>query len=142
MTANPGIFTSDGSGEGQAAAVNVITDPATSAQTRTLNSSKNPVLRGAALELYLTGAGTMTDTNTDGEIMSASPNVVSKTVKPSVTINGVACPSVVSFAAPDAIRGLVQVNVGIPTDVTPGTALPLVITYGTRASQTVTVAVK
>lgn len=141
-TANPGIFTADGSGEGQAAAVNVVTDPVTSAQIRSLNSSKNPVPRGGALELYLTGAGTMSDTNTDGEIMASGSTVVSTTVSPTVTINGIACPTVTSFAAPDSIRGLVQVNVVVPSDMTAGIALPLVVTYGSRPSQTVTVAVK
>ncbi len=60
---------------------------------------------------------------------------------PSVTIDGV--PATVTFSglAPGFV-GLYQVNVEVPQEVSPGPALPLILTINGVPSNTVTIAVE
>ena len=86
----PGIFTADGSGSGEAAALNN-----SSSGTITLNSAANPAPIGATVTLYLTGEGDynpatfLAATNT-GYIIPASINPLPElSPLPTVTIGGV-----------------------------------------------------
>jgi uncharacterized protein (TIGR03437 family) len=61
----------------------------------------------------------------------------------SVTIGGIDAPVSYKGGAPSAVAGVTQINAQIPSAVTPGTAVPIVITIGGVPSQAgVTVAVK
>ena len=60
-----------------------------------------------------------------------------------VTIGGVGAEVVYAGAAPQYVAGLLQVNARVPAAVTPGDAVPLVLTVGSASSRDgVTVAVR
>ncbi len=108
-SAVPGLFTLDGSGRGQAAAVN---------QDGTLNTTANPAPKGSVILLYLTGDGTETPVPPDGRLAiapypQASQNVI-------VTIGGRPAVVVYAGAAPGAVAGLMQVNATVPADAASG----------------------
>jgi uncharacterized protein (TIGR03437 family) len=127
-----GVFTLDGSGSGQAAAVN---------QDGSINSASNPVPRGQIISVYATGLGQTIPAQTDGEIVPA--------VEPFPRVQGTVQASVNGFnsqiqyagAAPGAVAGLTQINVVVPQNTTPGPAVPIVISFG-PSTQKVTIAVK
>ena len=120
--AAPGIFSSDASGTGQAAALN---------QDNTVNGTSNPASIGSVVALYGTGGGTLT---TDALPLLKLPVTA--------TVGGL--PATVYYAgiAPGLVQGAMQVNVQIPSAVTPGPAVPIAITVGTATSNTVTLAVQ
>ena len=134
----PGIFTADGSGTGQAAALNYN---ATS-NSYTLNSSSNPAKIGDTVLLYLTGEGNYnssvlgTGTTNTGYIIPGSLSPLSQmNPLPTVTIGG--ANATVSYAGPivGSILGLLQLNVVVPTGSTTGVSTPVVITIGGNATQ-------
>jgi len=87
-------------------------------QDGTINSPSNPAPRGTAIEIYATGI--------------AAPATV--------TIGGV---NAQVLYTGNEVQGLVQINAMIPQSLTPGTALPVVLTIGGATSQAgVTVAVQ
>jgi trimeric autotransporter adhesin len=135
----PGIFTSDGSGAGQAAALNF--SAATSAYS--LNNSTTPANIGDTVLLYLTGEGNYNanpldpaaNTN-DGFIIPSSLSPLPQlSPLPTVTIGGAA--ATVSYAGPivGSILGLVQINAVVPTGASTGQAVPVLVTIGGNNSQ-------
>jgi uncharacterized protein (TIGR03437 family) len=135
----PGIFTSDGSGTGQAAALNFST--ATSAYS--LNNSTTPANIVDTVLLYLTGEGDYNanllappaTTNT-GLIIPASLSPLPQlSPLPTVTIGG--ANATVSYAGPivRSIPGLLQINAVIPTGANTGQAVPVQVTIGANSSQ-------
>jgi uncharacterized protein (TIGR03437 family) len=127
----PGIFAADGSGTGSGAILN---------QDYSLNVRLNPAARGSVIMIYLTGAGVTTPVSVDGAITVLTPPFpsVPQSVAVGVTIGGVAVPAaniVYSGAAPGSVEGLTQIDVVIPSTVTPGT-VPIVVTIGGVPSQT------
>ena len=135
----PGIFTSDGSGLGQCAALNY--SAATS--TYSLNSSATPANIGDTILLYLTGEGNYNTsplappatTNTGLVIPSTLNPLPQLSPLPAVTIGGAA--ATVSYAGPivGSILGLLQINVVVPTGSTTGQAVPVQVTIGGNNSQ-------
>lgn len=137
----PGIFTADGSGSGQAAALNYST--ATSQYS--LNSSSNPAKIGDTVLLYLTGegnynasplSGVNAASNTGYVIPSSLSPLPELNPLPTVTIGGTA--ATVSYAGPivGSMLGLVQMNVVVPTGSSTGATVPVVVTIGGSATQT------
>jgi len=136
----PGIFTADGSGSGEAAALN------NGASGITLNSSKNLATIGEIVTLYLTGEGNYNPpglsgvpgaTNT-GYIIPSNINPLPQlSPLPTVTIGGVDASAGVSYAGvvPGSILGVLQVNVAIPTGAATGTAVPVTVTIGGNTTQ-------
>jgi uncharacterized protein (TIGR03437 family) len=115
---SPGIFTANGGGSGQVAALN--TDG-------TYNSSANPVERGGVLVLYGTGFG---------RLRASDPPV-------SVTIGGIMTDVVYAGPIAGHIRGLTQINVAVPLSVEPGDRVPISVAAGERQSQSgLTIAVR
>lgn len=139
VAADPGVFTVDSSGRGQAAALNYIAET----QTFSLNSASNPAPRGGVLVLYLTGAGAITPAPaTDGTLVGATPipNLVGT---PSVTIGGEAASVLTATAIPGALGGLAQLSVTVPSGLKAGKELAVVVSIGGRNSPaTATVSVK
>ncbi|MCX6631897.1 MAG: SMP-30/gluconolactonase/LRE family protein, partial [Candidatus Solibacter sp.] len=128
----PAIFTLNGSGTGQAAAINN--------KDGSINGAARPAKVGEYVQLYITGAGQTNPAGTDGLINAGPGPVPVATVK--VTIGGQ--PATVNFAggAPGAVAGVIQVNALIPAGITPGAAVPVVVQVGTSNSQPgVTIAV-
>lgn len=91
--------------------------------------------------IYLTGGGLTNPPSTDGSVTSSNP-LPYLTLATTATIGGL--PAEVTYwgGAPGAIAGLVQVNATVPSGVTPGSSVPLLVTVGNWTSQQgVTIAV-
>jgi uncharacterized protein (TIGR03437 family) len=128
----PAIFTLNGGGTGQAAAINN--------KDGSINGAAQPAKIGDFLQLYITGVGQTNPPGTDGAINAQPLPVPQATV--TATIGGKA--ATVSFAggAPGSPAGVIQVNVQVPSGVTAGSAVPVVVTVGTSNTQNgVTIAV-
>lgn len=137
----PGIFTADGSGSGEAAALN---DSATG--TVTLNSSTSLAPIGEIVTLYLTGEGNYNApglsgvpgaTNTGYVIPTSISPLPTLSPLPTVTIGGVDASAGVTYAGvvPGSILGILQINVAIPTGSATGTAVPVTVTIGGNTTQ-------
>jgi uncharacterized protein (TIGR03437 family) len=131
--ARPGIFTISQDGKGQG----VIMDVA-----NRLVDSGNPAKAGDIVVIYCTGLGATNPAARSGEAAPGPPSPLAKVVTPvSVTIGGQA--AVVQFAGlTPGYAGLYQVNVQIPAGITPGSAVPLVLSQDGVPSNTVTLAVR
>lgn len=127
-----GVFTLDRTGSGQAAAVN---------QDGSINGASSPVPRGQIISVYATGLGQTDPAQTDGEIVPLAepfPRVQGNIL---ASVGGFNAQIQYAGAAPGAVAGLSQINVVVPQTVTPGAAVPIVISYG-PFTQKVTIAVK
>jgi uncharacterized protein (TIGR03437 family) len=137
----PGIFTADGSGEGEAAAINT---GATSGLV-TLNSTTNPAHIGDTVSLYLTGEGNYNPSLLTGAVNTNTGFVVPVSYTPlpqlsplpTVTIGGVDASAGVSYAGvvPGSILGVLQINVVVPLGSSTGTGVPLTVTIGGVTAQ-------
>ena len=103
--AAPGLFTLDGSGKGQAAAVNL---------NGTINGPSTPAKAGSYISLYATGTG--------------------QNLPVTVTIGGQAVTPQFAGQAPGYLAGLTQVNAQIPANVA-GSAVPVSIQVSGVSSQ-------
>ncbi len=129
----PGIFTLNGSGTGQAAAINNADG--------SINGGAHPAKIGSYIQLYLTGAG-LTTPATDGLLNANPPNGPVPVLPVSVTIGGK--PATVQFAggAPGAPAGVIQVNAQIPAGITASNTAAVTVQVGQSSSQPgITVAV-
>ena len=127
----PGLFTVDSSGRGQAVAFN---------QNGQLDGPGHGVARGSLLSLFATGGGQTSPPSTDGTIGAAPLPFAGLPV--AVTIGGQ--PATVNFAggAPGQVAGTLEITVQIPTNITPGDAVPVTLQIGSASAPTgVTVAV-
>lgn len=103
----PGIFTSLGTGVGQAAALN---------QDSTANNDFFPDPQGSVVVIYAMGAGQTSPAGEDGLITGSSPP---KPVLPvTVTIGGHNANVVYAGNAPGLVSGVLQVNAQIPPGLT------------------------
>jgi uncharacterized protein (TIGR03437 family) len=126
----PGVFTVDGSGRGQAAAVN---------QDGTRNGTGAPAAAGSVLSLFATGEGQTSPAGVDGKPGTTPLPQPVATV--TATIGGVAAEVRFAGGASGQIAGVMQVNVVVPGGL--AGAVPVVITVGGVASQSgVTVMVR
>jgi uncharacterized protein (TIGR03437 family) len=121
----PGIFTLNGSGTGQAAAINN--------QDGSINGAAQPAKVGDYVQLYITGVGSTGPSDIDGAIVSAATPLLGSAVQ--VTIGGQT--AIVNYVggAPGAVAGVIQVNARIPTGTTASSAVPVVVQVGTSNSQ-------
>jgi len=131
----PALFTSDGSGVGQAAAIN---------QDGTLNSASNPAPIGTVVSLFATGLGQTSPAAVDGQV--SVPPLSELTLPVSVAIGFCAVDAAqLQYAgpAPGEIAGVMQINVPLLPCVPTGNAVPVQIGPGSALSsyQPVTIAV-
>jgi uncharacterized protein (TIGR03437 family) len=113
--AAPALFTTNGTGKGQAAAVN---------QDGSINSALKPAGPGEFISLYATGGG--------------SPGALPVTV----TIAGQTVPAQYAGQAPGYLAGLMQINAQIPAGIRANSATPVSLQVGSAASPAgVTIAV-
>ena len=133
LPAQPGIFTLDASGGGPAAVLN---------KDYSVNSANKPAKRGDAIMIFATGQGSTSPAGVDGLVaLSASTGPP----PPAVTVQIGGQTAAVSYAgnAPGMVEGALQVNAFVPASVTPGSAVPVVVSVGTAASTvTATIAVQ
>jgi uncharacterized protein (TIGR03437 family) len=143
MELQPGIYTVNESGSGPG----IVTE----ALSGVLNSASNPAHAADFLVIYCTGLGPLQGPSgqpgpADGAAAPASP-LFQTTATVTATIGGVKAP--VSFAGlTPQFAGLYQVNIQVPPGVTPGAAVPLMLsakdsqTGAAAASNMVTIVVQ
>lgn len=133
--ASPGIFTTNGSGEGQGDIFVAHSD-----FTQTLADAGHPAAAGDFVVIYCTGLGEVTPALTAGT--PAPLDHLSPTVNPvTVTIGGVT--AAVQFAGlTPGFAGLYQVNAIVPAGVTPGASVVVSIAEAGQVSSPVTMAVR
>jgi len=119
---SPGFFTANASGAGQLAAINV-TDGG-------LNSASNPVKTGDYIELYATGEGPTSPASVDGKLAPLTLPIPAPIAKVTATVGGKDATVAYAGAVPGTVAGLMQINVQIPADVTPGGYVPVVLKVG------------
>jgi uncharacterized protein (TIGR03437 family) len=133
----PGLFTTNGQGTGQASAV--IANTATLVAPAGTTAGSRPAKPGEFLSIYCTGLGATTNPPVLGAPSPSNP-LAFTTTTPVVTIGGLTAQVIFSGLAPGFV-GLNQVNVQVPDGVTPGDAVPIVLSIGGATSNTATIAV-
>ncbi len=134
---SPGIFTTAQSGTGQGIIVNAATNLLAAPVGAFPGST--PISPGAVITIYCTGLGSVVNPPATGAVAGASP-LPATNVQATATIGGVSAPVSYSGLTPGGV-GLYQVNAQVPTGLTAGNALPVVISIGGVSSNTVTIAV-
>ena len=120
---SPALFTLDGSGSGQAAALN---------QDATVNGSGNPNPLNHVLVLFGTGFGLWNESISGTAVIGGNPPTPKAAV--SVTLGGVEATILYVGGSPGSTSGLVQMNV-VPGDGTPtGDAVEAIVTVGGESS--------
>ncbi len=129
---SPGIFTSNGSGQGQAAILN---------QDGGVNGPATPAARGSIVSVYGTGEGTTAPPCTDGGIVKTTD--VHRPLLPVTGFIGEQSAEVIyAGSAPGHVCGFLQVNLRVPLSVAPGGGVPVRITIGSSSQAGVTMAVQ
>jgi uncharacterized protein (TIGR03437 family) len=129
--AAPGLFTRDGSGKGQAAALN---------RDYSVNSSTKPASAGSVIMLFATGEGLTKPAGVDGIIAGAiAPHPI---LPVTATVDGQPAEVLYAGGAPFEVAGVVQVNVKLPPTARTGAAISITVRIGTHSSaDAVTVAI-
>jgi uncharacterized protein (TIGR03437 family) len=122
--AAPGLITANSTGSGQAAAIN---------QDGSLNSADRPIRVGNVLVLYATGEGRTNPPGIDGK--PATVPLPTPFLVVTALVGGQ--PAVVQYAggAPGFVAGLMQVNIVIPGNISPGAAVPVILKVADSQSQ-------
>jgi uncharacterized protein (TIGR03437 family) len=130
--ADPALFTHDGTGRGQSAALN---------QDGRVNGHTNPARPGSVVVLFGSGFGEWKQSLPDGAIVGSS--LPTPTLPVSVTIGGAAAKVLYAGGAPGLVSGVVQINVQVPAGTAAGNSIAVVVTVGGKSSRAdVTVAVQ
>lgn len=122
--AAPGIFSADGTGNGQGAILN---------QDGTVNSGDRPAPAGSVVALFATGAGRFSPPGIDGSVVSPD-NLPVPVLPVSVQIGGAEAAVLYAGGAPGLVEGVLQVNVQVPGG-TPAGDVPILLRIGDRTSQ-------
>jgi len=128
----PALFTIDGSGGGQAAAL--------LANTATVADSSDPAARGDYVECFGSGFGPISNSVPDGEPASATQLAFTK-YPVSATVGGQPATVTFSGAAPGLV-GIYQINIQIPAGAPVGNAVQVVLTEQGVDSNPVTIAIQ
>ena len=131
LTSRPGIFSLDGSGEGQGAILN---------EDGSVNSPANPARRGSIVTLYATGGGEAAAGVEDGQILSSVLTLARLPVSVFFDLgnNEFPVPSkagevLYAGGVSGSVAGLLQVNVRVPANaVATGSAVPFVLVIGSH----------
>jgi uncharacterized protein (TIGR03437 family) len=134
IAAHPGVFTQDQSGKGAGAIMVVKPDG-----TQFLNAPSAPASVGDALVIYCTGLGQVDQAVEAGSAAPASLSQTTATV--TATVGGQPAQVFFSGLTP-GYAGLYQVNVIVPSGVTPGANVPVVLAEAGASSPEVTVAIR
>jgi uncharacterized protein (TIGR03437 family) len=131
--AQPGIFTVNEQGTGQG--IIMRSDQVTVAQPGT------PASIGETIAIYCTGLGAVSPAVKEGSAAPVTPPL-STTVNPvTVTIGGKSAQVAFSGLTP-GFAGLYQVNAVVPSGITTGDAVPVVLSVAGQTSPAVTMAVR
>jgi uncharacterized protein (TIGR03437 family) len=138
FAAAPGLFTADGTGSGQAAAIN---------QDGTVNNASNPAKIGSVISLYATGGGQTSPAGVDGQVSTSPLAAQLLPVQVYIGQQLILSAAQLEYAgpAPGEIAGLMQVNVPLPAGLKTGSTVPVSIIVGTAGAgsqSNVTIAVR
>jgi uncharacterized protein (TIGR03437 family) len=129
---SPGVFTLNGSGEGQVAMLD---------QDNSVNGPSNPAARGSVVTLFATGEGQTSPAGSDGLIPDGSN--LSRPLQPvAATIGGQAAEVIYAGSAPGQVSGILQVNLRVPLSIASGTAVPVALFIWASSQSGVTMAVQ
>jgi len=135
LASQGGVFTKDLTGRGAGIVVKVASNG-----TQLVVGAENPVTAFDAIVIYSAGLGDVTPRQIAGQEVPVSP--LSPTVESvKVTIGGIDGPVFFAGVTP-GFTGLYQINAYVPSGVTPGSAVPLVITQSDRVGPAVTIPVR
>ncbi len=128
----PGVFSLDASGRGQAAALN---------QDSSINGPTNPARRGQLLVVYGTGFGKLDQSYAPQSLVVLPlPRPLASV---GASLGGASAEVLYAGGSPGATVGLTQVNLRVPADGPTGGAVPLIlIADGVPSQQGITVAIK
>jgi uncharacterized protein (TIGR03437 family) len=130
----PGIFALDGSGRGQALAIN---------QDGSLNSPANPAPAGSVIQVYATGLGQMSPAGQDGLLAGDATAPMSPALQVTAQIGGQDAAVIHAGSTPGLIEEVVQLNITVPPQHVASGAASLVVQAGGQNSQPgITVAVQ
>jgi uncharacterized protein (TIGR03437 family) len=132
----PGIYTLNSQGFGQAAILNQ--------DGVTVNGAASPAPPGSIVSVYLTGAGVTKPVSVTGSVTPTDGSGLPQPVgSVSATVGGIPASIEYAGAAPGAVSGIAQVNLRIPINAPSGPAVPIAISIGPSSTQTgVTLAVQ
>lgn len=134
--AAPGIFTLSQNGSGPGAILIANSDILAVAAGSVPGRTTRPARRGEVVTIFLTGLGVTNPMLGTGSPSAGQPTATAATV----TIDGLPAQVLFSGTAPGFV-GLNQINVTVPAAATIGNSVPVVVTLGGKASNTVTMAV-
>ncbi|MFN0166508.1 MAG: SBBP repeat-containing protein, partial [Bryobacteraceae bacterium] len=113
---SPAVFSSDGTGRGQAAVVN---------EDGSVNSPGNPARKGSVVAIYATGLGPVNSPPEDGAInRDGFPQPEGRVL---VSIGGYSAEVPFAGGAPGQVFGVFQVNARVPMQPASGEALPVIV---------------
>jgi len=127
----PALFTADGSGNGQAAALN---------QDGALNSGANPASAASIVTVYGTGFGATVPNSKDGELTGSDLYGIALPVR--VAVGGKEAKVTYAGSAPGLVAGVSQIDFQIPSGLDPGAAWVVVSAGEFSSAAVVTIAVK
>ncbi len=126
---DPGQFTFGGLGQGQAAVLNYDSTGAT-----TINSSKNPAIRGLPISIYATGLGDIVSGGlADGMIMTSAIKLIDAATR--VEIDGQLVVVTYAGTSPGSVSGLTQINAIVPPTVRTGNSVLVTVAIGDTATR-------
>ncbi len=123
VVANPGLFTADGSGTGQCAAIN---------QDGNSNSTATPAPSGSLVTLFATGEGQTIPPGVTGLVVGSTPPMPSLPVK--LFIGGINADLNSVGGVPGYVAGLLQIIARVPERLSAGPQ-PVVLRIGDANSQ-------
>jgi len=97
-----------------------------------INSVLYPARRGSVVVFYGTGEGQTNPPGVDGRV--ANSVFPKPTQDVGLAIGGQTANILYSGAAPSLVSGVLQVNATVPTNITPGNSVPVVLTVGSHDS--------
>ncbi|MGJ5819792.1 hypothetical protein [Paludibaculum fermentans] len=128
----PGIFTTDGSGQGQADAMN---------QDTSRNSAGNPADRGTTIAVLATGLGQTVPAGSTGTITRDGRK--RPILELTAAVDGVEAVVVDTCSVSGQVEGILRVELRIPEDVKPGPDVPVLLRVGAASSpERATIAVR
>ena len=130
----PAFVTWDGSGTGQVAAEN---------QDNFRNSPSNPAAPGTVIQMWATGAGLMSRSIPDGQMMTDMSALATPVAPVYVRLGKLPAQIQYAGSAPWCVNGVMQVNVWIPNELIGDPAVPVQLIVGDYSSPPgTTIAVK
>jgi virginiamycin B lyase len=140
--AAPGIFTFSTTNSATQGAIQIANTATFVAPVGAIpGATSRPATTGDVLTIYCSGLGAVTDTPDSGSAAGSGSSLSSVQAQVSVTIGGKSAPFLFAGLSPGYV-GLYQVNVQLPTGVTPGSAVPVIVTTASLNSNTATIAVQ